>query len=172
MATRTLGGAALAAGLLLGAAACSSDGDQDDASQPATVTVHEVDLAVDVPGQLSDLTYAMGESEEGQPAVYFSSEHLAEVGGASCEAGATAAVSPYPLGQIVVSEETPQHVRKEARENPEESLGTFVKRVGDHYLYYLAPPDEPCVADADAAALQRRLTTDLRAALSTLHELE
>jgi hypothetical protein len=171
MATRALAAAALAGAVML-AASCSAD-DNTASPQPATITFPEVGLEVDVPASLADLTYSMGESEEGQPAVYFSSEQLASVGGPSCAAGASAAVSPYPLGQIVVSEETPAHVRKEARENPEENLGAFVKRVGDTYLYYLAPPAEPCVADVETAArLQRQLTVDLKDALSTLSEAQ
>ena len=76
----------------------------------------------------------MGESEEGQPALYFFAEELASVGGPTCEAGAEAAVSPYPIGQVVVSEETPEHVREEAKENPEENLGRLVTQAGDYYL--------------------------------------
>jgi hypothetical protein len=171
MATRPLAVAALSGAVILGGYGCSAGDDESAGPQPVTVTLPEVGLEVDVPGQLADLTYSIGESEEGQPALYFSTEHLAAVGGPSCAAGATAAVSPYPLGQIVVSEETPKHVREEARENPEENLGRFVKHVGDHYLFYVAPPAEPCVSDdADAKALQRELTADLRDALPTLSE--
>ena len=59
-------------------------------------------------------------------------------------------------------------MRKEARENPEEGLGEFVAKAGEHYLYYIGPPAEPCSDVAAATALQRRLTTDLRTALDTL----
>jgi hypothetical protein len=168
MATRALGALAASIAIATGLTGC---GDGDDASNPGptTVTIAQVGLTMHVPGQLADLTYALGASEEGQPAVYFSTERLASVGGSSCNAGASAAVSPYPLGQIVVSEETPRHVREEARENPEEDLGQFVTRAGESYLYYVAPPQEPCViGDRAAAALQRELTADLKDALSTL----
>jgi hypothetical protein len=158
--------AAVAAGIaLLGAAACSNDESPD----PATIAISEVGLAAQVPGQLADLTYAMGEAEEGQPAVYFSSKHLQSIGGEACTAGTTVSVSPYPLGQIVVADETPEHVREEFRDNPEESIGTFLTKVGDdEYVYYSAPPSEPCYDDPDVASLQRRLTADLKRALSTL----
>ena len=125
-----------------------------------------------VPGGLADLTYAMGEAEEGQPAIYFSSRQLEDAGGAACAAGASAAVSPYPLGQVVVADETPEHVREEFRDNPEESIGDFLVKVGDEWAYYSSPPDEPCYDDPDVTALQRRLTADLKEALATLKPVE
>lgn len=174
MATRLAVAGALSATLvatLVGAAACSSEDDASAAAQPATIGFPEVDLEVQVPAGLADLTYAMGEAEEGQPALFFSTEQLASVGGPTCEAGAEAAVSPYPLGQVVVSEETPEHVREEADENPEENLGRFVTQAGEHYLYYIAPPDESCASgDPAAARLQRDLTAELESALQTFRE--
>jgi hypothetical protein len=171
MAARQITGWALAGAVLAGTAGCSSA--DDESAQPATVDFPEVGLRVDVPPEMADLTYAMGTSEEGQPALYFSTRQLASVGGASCSAGARSAVSPYPLGQIVVSDETPEHVREEARQNPEANLGTFVKQVGEIYLYYVAPPKEPCVTgNSEAAALQRAQTGTLRPALSTIRETE
>ena len=173
MATRRVAAAVLAVALVSGVVACSSDDDAPDAPEPATITFPEVDLEVDVPARLADLTYAMGESEEGQPALYFSTEELASVGGPTCEAGAEAAVSPYPIGQVVVSEETPEHVREEAKENPEENLGRFVTQAGDYYLYYLAPPEEDCVSDnPEAAKLQQELTVQLRSALESMRLTE
>ena len=167
MATRAVARAALLGAALLAAAGCSN-GD-DDSPGPATIAIPEVGLAVQVPGSLADLTYAMGEAEEGQPAVYFSTQQLERAGGGACAAGATAAVSPYPLGQIVVADETPEQVREEFRHNPEESIGTFLVQVSDdEYVYYSAPPGEPCYDDPDVASLQRRLTTDLKDALSTI----
>ncbi len=168
MATRPVAAAALSAALLAACAGCSAEDDRPAAPQPSTVTFLEVDLQVQVPAQLADLTYTLGEAEEGQPALYFSTEQLASVGGPSCAAGAEAAVSPYPLGQVVVSEETPKHVREEAKANPEENLGRFVKQVGDRYLYYVSPPTESCAGDRNAARLQRDLTVELRSALETL----
>jgi hypothetical protein len=169
MATRAVATGALAGAALLGAVGCSNG---DDSPEPATITISEVGLTVRVPGQLADLTYAMGEAEEGQPAIYFSSEQLEQAGGAACAAGASAAVSPYPLGQVVVADETPRHVREEFRDNPEESLGDFLVKVGDEWAYYSAPPDEPCYDDPDVASLQRRLTADLKDALSTLEKAD
>jgi hypothetical protein len=154
--------AGLAAALAV--AACSDE----DSPQPTTVSISGVGLVVHVPGDLADLTYAVGEAEEGQPAVYFSSRQLQSAGGEACAAGATSAVSPYPLGQVVVADETPADVREEFRDNPEESIGAFLAKVGDAWAYYSAPPDEPCLDDPDVAALQRRLTAMLRQALSTL----
>lgn len=169
MATRRVAAAVLAVVLVTGVVACSSDDDSPAAPRAGTVDFPEVDLEVDVPAGLADLTYAMGESEEGQPALYFSTEELASVGGPTCKAGAEAAVSPYPIGQVVVSEETPEHVHEEAEENPEENLGSFVKRAGDYYLYYLAPPEESCASDnPEAAELQRELTVELRSALQSM----
>jgi hypothetical protein len=164
----SLDAAALAVAVCVAAVGCGGDSSPGS----ATVTIPQVGLTVHVPGSLADLTYALGASEEGQPAVYFSTERLASVGGPSCAAGASAAVSPYPLGQIVVSDETPGHVRREARANPEENLGEFVKRVGDSFLYYVAPPEEPCVSgDREAVDLQRTLTAELKDALSTLRPI-
>lgn len=168
MASRPLA-AATAVALCVLAAGCSNGDDAPAEPKAGVVAIEEVGLELDVPAELADLTHAMGESEEGQPAVYFSTSSLESAGGTTCAAGAEAAVSPYPLGQVVVSEETPGHVRREARENPEEDLGTFVVRAGDSYLYYVAPPTEPCVTDNPSAAeLQRRQTTLLRSALPTL----
>jgi hypothetical protein len=165
MEARSVAGVALAGAALLGAAACASG---DDSPAATTVTIAEVGLSLRVPGQVADLTYAMGKAEEGQPAVYFSTQELESLGGAACKAGASAAVSPYPLGQIVVSDETPQHVREEFRDNPEESLGEFLVKAGDQYVYYSAPPDEPCYDNRQAADLQRKLTGELKDALSGL----
>jgi hypothetical protein len=163
MEARSVAGVALAGAALLAASACAHG---DDSPAATTVPIADVGMSVRVPGELADLTYAMGEAEEGQPAVYFSSARLERLGGAACKAGASAAVSPYPLGQIVVSDETPQHVREEFRDNPEESLGDFLVKAGDQYVYYSAPPDEPC--HPNAADLQRKLTAQLKRALSSL----
>ncbi len=168
MATR-LAWAALAAALAGGMVGCSAGDDTSDPPAPSTISFPEVDLELPVPAELSDLTYAMGEAEEGQPALYFSTESLASAGGPTCEAGAEAAVSPYPIGQVVVSEETPEHVKEEAAENPEENLGRFITQVGEHYLYYIAPPEESCVTgDKEAAELQRDLTTELHTTLKDM----
>lgn len=172
MATRSVA-AALSATLLAAGVGCSSGDDRATAPTAAptasTVAFPEVHLEVEVPAPLADLTYSIGESEEGQPALYFSTERMASIGGPSCTAGAEAAVSPFPLGQVVVSEETPQQVREEARKNPEENLGHFVKQVGEQYLYYVSPPTESCVSgDRKAALLQRDLTVKLRPALETM----
>jgi hypothetical protein len=164
MATRALAGVALVGASLLATAGCSGK----DAPQAIDVKIAEISLTVHVPGELADLTYAIGKAEEGQPAIYFSSRQLETAGGAACTAGATSSVSPYPLGQVVVADETPAHVREEFRDNPEESLGEFLVKVGDEWAYYSAPPDEPCYKDPDVARLQRRLTADLKEALKTL----
>jgi hypothetical protein len=147
-------------------------GDDNAATPPASVDFPEVGLAVELPGSLADLTYSVGESEEGQPTLNFSTRQLVAVAGTSCAAGARAAVSPYPLGQVVVTDETPEHVREETRENPEESPGSFLKQVRTQYLYYAAPPRESCAADARGARLQRRLTVELRWSLRTIHTAE
>jgi hypothetical protein len=161
--------AATAALVLLVTSAGCSDGKP----KPATIKFSEVSLQLTVPAELSDLTYAVGKSEEGQPTLLFSTKHLTTVGGPSCAAGATSAVSPDPLGQIVVSEETPQHVREEAADNPEEDLGAFVKHIGEDYLYYISPPRESCVdGDAKVAKLQHHLTSALKSALTTFAATE
>jgi hypothetical protein len=165
VATRAVAAVALGWVVLLAAAGCSGGGDSPG---PTTVTLSEVGLQVRVPAELADLTYAMGEAEEGQPAVYFSSEKLEQAGGTACAAGATSAVSPYPLGQVVVADETPEHVREEFRDNPEESIGDFLVEVGDEWAYYSAPPAEPCYDDPEVASMQRRLTADLKEALASL----
>jgi hypothetical protein len=167
MATRAIAGLALGCAALLATTATACSGS-DDSPGPTTVMISEVGLQVHVPGELADVTYAMGEAEEGQPAVYFSSGQLERAGGTACAAGATSAVSPYPLGQVVVADETPKHVREEFRDNPEDSIGDLLVKVGDGWAYYSAPPDEPCYDDPDVASLQRRLTADLKDALASL----
>ena len=167
MATPALTAAGLSGVLLLTVVGCSADAEPD-APQATSISFPDVGLQVHVPGKLADLTYDTGKSEEGQPTLYFSTKKLVSLGGEACAAGAKSAVSPYPLGQVVLSEETPEHVREEARENPEEDLGAFVKKAGDHYLYYIEPPAEPCSEVAAATRLQREQTADLRTALVSL----
>jgi hypothetical protein len=165
MATRAVAAVALGWAALLTVAGCSGG---DDYPGLTTVRISEVGLQVRVPAELADLTYAMGEAEEGQPAVYFSSEKLEQAGGTACAAGATSAVSPYPLGQVVVADETPEQVREEFRDNPEESIGEFLVKVGDEWAYYSAPPNEACYDDREVASMQRRLTADFKQALASL----
>ena len=150
---------------------CSSGDDTADDSS-SVVAFPEVGLEITLPSTLSDLTYAMGEAEEGQPAIFFSTQKLASVGGPTCSAGATSAVSPFPLGQIVVADETPEHVREESKDNPSDRLGRFVKQVGEKYLYYDPPPAERCVSDRKAAQLQREQTAELRPAFASLRAAE
>jgi hypothetical protein len=77
-------------------------------------------------------------------------------------------IGAFPLGQLIVSDETPAHVRKEAKKDLTEDLGDFVKRVAqDRYLYYVAPPEESWAFRNGAVQLQRRQTTALRSALNS-----
>ncbi len=125
-------------------------------------------LQLRVPAELADLTYAVGKSTEGKPAANFSTRALTVAGGPSCAAGAANSVSPYPIGQIVLSPETPEHVAEEAKNNPDDVLGDYVRKVGAQYLYYLAPPGESCAPEKPKVlALQKRATSALRAALRT-----
>lgn len=133
------------------------------------VTVNQLHLKFTVPAELADLTYRMGRSAEGQPAANFSTKALTAAGGPGCAAGAQNSVSPYPAGQIVLADETPAHVAEEAKTNPEDMLGSFVKKVGDGYLYYSAPPEESCAgSNQKAGEIQRRAIAALRAALRTV----
>ena len=136
------------------------------------MTISEVGLHVHVPGELADLTYAMGEAEEGQPADLLLQRAARGCRRRRMRCRCAAAVSPYPLGQVVVADETPEHVREEFRDNPEESIGDFLVKVGDEWAYYSSPPDEPCYDDPEVSALQRRLTADLKEALSTLKPVD
>lgn len=155
------GALALLAGCAINAGAGSS-----------VVRVPEMQLRLRVPAELSDLEYVVGKAHEGQPAIFFSSQSLREMGGPNCAAGARTAVSPFPLGQLILSDETPEQIREEAADNPAEDLGEFVSRVrGDHYLYYLAPPSEKCAYRQGVGALQRRQTALLRSALERIEDV-
>ena len=161
--------------LFASSAACQSDEDPEDTArsyEAGMVEFDEVNLQVRVPAALADLTYTVGEFEGKQPTLNFSTERLASAGGPECAAGAVGAVSPYPIGQVVVSTETPGQVRREANQNPEEDLGDFVKRVGDRYLYYIPPPPEDCtLGDRTAATMQQELTSELRGVLTDMRAL-
>lgn len=138
-------------------------------AQPKKFTVPELRTVFTVPGALADLTYAMGKSSEGKPAANFSTKALTAAGGPGCAAGAKQSVSPFPVGQIVLSPETPAQVAQETKDNPDDVLGEFVAKVGSGYLYYLAPPAEGCApANKTAVALQIRATKALRTALNTV----
>jgi len=160
--------------VLLPLLGCQGGGDLDrtgsgrtlPAGPPAQVTIPALDLQLRLPGELADLTYEIGMFEAEQPTLLFSTETLAAVGGDSCAAGARGAVSPYPIGQIVISTETPGQVRREAQANPAEDPGSFVKALGDRYLYYIAPPAEGCAAgNTTVDTMQDKLTRLLREAL-------
>lgn len=108
----------------------------------------------------------MGLAPEGQLAAFFSTVTLGSVGGPARVAGATGAVSPYPLGRVVLAQETPVEVALETAVNPEETLGEPIGRVAAGHLYYAAPPEEPCAPEVPAAAeLQARQVATVRAAL-------
>lgn len=145
--SRIPAGVGLLAVLLAG---CSSGA----AHSPRTVSLPELGFAFPAPDAARDVVYATGEGPEGKPAAYLSTRSLADEGGPSCRAGATGAVSPWPLGQVVVADETPEQVDEEMREDPEEGLGEYLGQVGSRYLYYRAPPQEPCSDDGSAATLQ------------------
>jgi hypothetical protein len=167
---------ALVAALATAAPGCGSDDDQQAGDpptyEPRVVRIDELDLQLRVPAELADLSYTVGEFERIHPTLNFSTQRLAEAGGPACEAGAEGAVSPYPIGQVIVSTESPREVAEEAEDNPEENLGTFVRAVGDRYVYYIAPPPEDCTSDdEDAAGMQHELTVALREALPTFRPL-
>jgi len=165
--------------LLLSLLGCQNGGDDRPgvaatlpAGPPTQVTIPALDLRLPVPGELADLTYEIGMFEAEQPTLLMSTETLTAVGGDSCAAGARGAVSPYPIGQVVISTETPQQVRREAQANPAEDPGRFVKSLGDRYLYYIAPPEEGCAAGNQAAQdMQDKLTRLLREALPSVDSL-
>lgn len=133
---------------------------------PPFLAVPELGLQIERPADARDLVYVMGLAPEGQPAAYFSTGTLASLGGPACRAGATAAVSPYPLGRVVLAQETPVEVALETAVNPAESLGEPIGRVTAGHLYYAPPPVEPCAPEVPSAAeLQARQVVALRAAL-------
>lgn len=157
---------ALGAAGLLALAACDAG---PAPAQSTVVTVKQLHLRFRVPAELADLTYRMGRSAEGQPAANFSTKALATAGGPGCAAGAQNSVSPYPAGQIVLADETPAAVAEEAKTNPEDMLGEFLKKIGDGYLYYTTPPEESCAgSNQKAGAVQRSAIKALRAALRTV----
>jgi hypothetical protein len=150
--------ALLGTALLL--AACSSD----PAPRPGTTAIAELGVAVPLPGPVADLTYAVAEGPEGRRVAQLSTRSLARAGGAVCAAGATGAVSGYPLGQITVAAESRDEMQVKDLLDPEESVGDYVGPVGDRYLYYQAPPQERC-ASGRAGRLQSDQEQLVRSAL-------
>jgi len=148
-------------------AACSSSSPP---AAPRTVPIPELGLAVPAPGPVADLTYALADGPEGRRVAQLSTRSLVRKGGGACAAGATGAVSGYPLGQIVVAPESRDEMQVKDLLDPEESVGDYVAQVGDRYLYYQAPPEERCAA-GDAGRLQRRLEDLVRAALARARPL-
>lgn len=137
---------------------------------PGTVAIPELGLAVPLPGPVADLTYVVTEGPEERQVAQLSTRSLAREGGAACRAGATGAVSGYPLGSIAVASEDRDEMQVKDLLDPEESVGDYVGPVGDRYLYYRAPPDERC-AGGDAGRLQRRQEQLVRAALQQARPL-
>lgn len=167
--TRRTSGHGARAGLLAAAAllaACSSS----PPPAPGTVAIPELGVAVALPGEVADLTYVVTDGPEDRQVAQLSTRSLAREGGAACRAGATGAVSGYPLGQIAVAAEDRDEMQVKDLLDPEESVGDYVGPVGDRYLYYLAPPQERC-ARGDAGRLQRRQEQLVRAALQRAQPL-
>ncbi|MDQ6873523.1 MAG: hypothetical protein M3042_00455, partial [Actinomycetota bacterium] len=109
--------AAVAAGMLSG---CGTPPARTHAYRVA-----ELGIQFQVPAQLADLVYVLGDGGEGERGAFFSTRSLRAAGGPACAAGARGGVSPYPLGLVVVSPEPPAKVRAEQRKNPEAGLGEF-----------------------------------------------
>lgn len=147
--------------------ACSSSSPP---TTPRTVPIPELGLVVPAPGPVADLTYALADGPEGRRVAQLSTRSLASRGGSACAAGATGAVSGYPLGQIAVAVESRDEMQVKDLLDPEESVGDYVAQVGDRYLYYLSPPEERC-ATGDAGRLQRRQEVLVRAALAQARPL-
>ena len=146
-------------GLLAGCGPTSSR-----ATGPAAdLTVPEVGLRVPAAAGAEDLTYALADGPEGRRVVQLSSRSLTEAGGPACRAGATGAVSPYPLGKVVLADEDPEQVVAEALQD-EDWPGESLVRVGDRWLYYREPPPEPCSPRAGARSQQARQVAAVRAA--------
>lgn len=135
------------------------------APPPGEVVLRELGVAFPTPPELPDVVYVMGEGAEDKPAALLSTRSLADAGGPACAAGATGAVSPYPLGRVIVSDETPDKVERETVADPEDALGEYLAQVGDRYLYYAPAPDEPCDERPAAADLQRRQALAVKEAL-------
>jgi len=153
------------AGLLL-AAGCQTAAQPPAPAAPRDVRIAQLNLTFRVPASLADLTYRMSQTAEGKPAADFSTGALSRVGGPSCAAGARNSVSSYPIGRIIVSPETPAEIANEAKDNPEDVLGDYLKRLGTQYLYWAAPPPESCnPGSAPATELQQKAIPALRAAL-------
>ena len=123
-----------------------------------------------LPGPVADLTYAVAEGPEGRRVAQLSTRSLARAGGAVCAAGATGAVSGYPLGQIAVAAEDRDEMQVKDLLDPEESVGDYVGPVGDRYLYYQAPP-AGALRLRSAGRLQRRQEQLVRSALQQARPL-
>ena len=155
-------GAACAALLPAVLTGCARGGDP--AARPVVVEV--LDVQFPPPALAPDVVYMIGWGPEDTLAAFFSSASLAEAGGPSCAAGATASVSPYPLGRIVVARESPEQMALETASDPDDGLGEFLVRLGDRYVYYTAPPEESCRPDDPGVVdLQRRQTEAVKDAL-------
>lgn len=136
--------------LLLSAAGCGGLSEPG----PRTEVVTELGFSFPAPAGARDVLHVAGEGPEGAPAAYLSTASLARTGGPTCAAGATGAVSPYPLGRVLVAELLPDQAEVRSLLDPEESPGEPLVQLGSRWLYWLAPPGEPCTRDADAARLQ------------------
>jgi hypothetical protein len=135
---------------------------------PSSLTISELGIKFKLPDNLRDATYKMGNGPETEQAADFSSPRLAAAGGESCTAGNHVGVSSYPLGEVVVSEETPDKVAAEIKENPDDGLGDFITKVSDDkYVYYMPAPAEPCSQDSQAQQLQTEGAAALKRALKT-----
>ncbi len=145
--------------LLVGCAACGGGG-----GGPRRVDVASLGFAFSAPTGTRDVVLAAGEGPEAVPAVYLSTRSLARRGGPACAAGAVGAVSPFPLGRVLVLSLPPDAGEVRTLLAPEEAPGEPLAHLdGDRWLYFTPPPDEPCAGPA--ADLQDRQTAVLREAL-------
>lgn len=140
--------------------------------QTYNVDVPQLGIQLTLPYSIRDLEQSIDTGAEGKIGVDFSTTRLVSIGGASCKAGAVQSVSPYPLGQLIRANEKPAQVAAERKANPEEALGEYIVAVGDEYLYYQSPPDEPCSQNPAAVQMQNQQKVLLKQAFKTAKNLE
>jgi hypothetical protein len=133
----------------------------------SSLTISELGIKIQLPDNLRDANYQIGNGPETKVAADFSSSRLTNLGGEACTAGNHVGVSPYPLGEVIVADETPEKVAEEVKNNPDDGLGEFITKVGDKYVYYNAAPPEPCSTNTGVKSLQNESAAALKKALKT-----
>lgn len=141
--------------------------------QSGVVNVPELGVSFTAGGEISDIIYRTEpDGPEFYPAIGFSTTRLVEQGGVNCSFSSTGTAFPYPIGLALISTEDPQTVAAE-QATEAESLGEFITKVGEKYLYYSRPAShDTCSQDPATAQLQVRQIEAIKVALKTARPIE